>query len=1000
MAAARKIVFRAAARRNISTTRLGESGRAENRRAAGRTAFYLCLTRLARSSSKAFKKNRRAETRMGMARVLLLLLTLLLLAGAVRAQDFLIPDNLMTNVTYDSQPQSRPFISGEWVVYEDTLDGAVRILAKNLETHEMVVIADGADTKYILDVSGGRVLFRREYGKKRPYLIYDLAARTTRAVPVPKYDGVDPGRPSIRGDFVFFSLRSNERGWNTYTYDVRSGRLKELVALRNTLVQIAQGYLGTLFEYPHLLTERGVYNIETDEFDEIRIVNPVGISEGKAYFWSYELNAIAAYDLQSREIVRVDWPGDFGASTPMPFQSVKSRPTLVAGQFAFWSFDGALLIYDMEIGERGVLRDSGARFEFYDNAHAEGNRLVWVSRKNRDSNPPAPETGQSDIFTLDLKQALNLVTLQEKEREVLAASQRNSVTGQSQVELKLTPTMPPTVSTLEPRGMGPGDMFITLLLFLCLYLAWHTKLENSNQNLPSLRTADQLANWGGHATSQKRAVEYARVPSTKTGKEVREEPDEEVNEFFERLRGDPFSGIELPDPPAEPYLSDENFTLFSQFIGNTKRRLDILTHVADGKVLSELLWPLRDKAVHVRLVTSRVKKWQYIAQFSEYCSALKLEPIVKRKWSHAKLLIRDNKRVLVGSSNLDDASLSKGGFFYEANVISQDESALSTAREVFESVLTCKDRRTGEAHGPLVYTGPVRKEFLPLCLRKYFENEPEEIVIAVGAGLIDWKVVDRLKGWAGKTPVRIITSSDLPRGPIREDRLHTLQKLVQYARMPTANFRVEPKQKTIHAKVYLFKGQGITAITSQNLTIDSWQHSFETGYILKDTQKTTQIAKALDGIAGGQMPEIVNDLELADAPDFTWAGTAAEKKARLPWPLPYEDASWRMQKLRGGKYYLLVNAAASEKQGTATPAHVRERSAFTKRTGAPGRGLPAPKAKPDTGHLLDHYLLGQHLQIQRLEKMLRRASSEAEKKAICSEIEQITRAVRESIGEA
>jgi len=395
-----------------------------------------------------------------------------------------------------------------------------------------------------------------------------------------------------------------------------------------------------------------------------------------------------------------------------------------------------------------------------------------------------------------------------------------------------------------------------------------------------------------------------KFPSKKNFKEGKKSTakKEELDDFFRYLNNKRW--LKKDDYDVGPYLSDRNFELFASIISNTTSTLDIMTNVFDGKLLSEMLWPIRNSGATVRIITRRIRNEEYIKKFMKDYSNISCA-YRRNNRIHAKILLRDSRLMIVGSSNLSDASASKTGFFYDANFVTKETSSIHLAQKVFDSVDEVSDKTKSHVNTNFIYSRE-GVDYLPLCLKEYFEKEKKAITIVMSSGLIDRQVLDRISEWNSLTKINLIVGDNWPTNELSEDKIITFKKLFEISNNPKTNIRVLPKRKNIHAKLYLFEEQKIAVFSSQNLTINSWLSLLESGYILRKKEHFEEILNDIKLLPKSKMDPIEGEFTEVEKPESSWQGSLAQKKISVPWNFAEIDDEQKMYPLKSHKYYKLM----------------------------------------------------------------------------------------------
>ncbi len=361
------------------------------------------------------------------------------------------------------------------------------------------------------------------------------------------------------------------------------------------------------------------------------------------------------------------------------------------------------------------------------------------------------------------------------------------------------------------------------------------------------------------------------------------------------------------DPNSNVYLDDTNFKLFFNFISNTKKYLDIITNVFEEKIFLELINKLRKKGINIRIITRNQKQNGFLENdlIKDYFGNTTTE-IQKFNQIHAKMMIRDGEKIILGSSNLTNASANKSGFYLDANIITENPHDVSLAKKIFDSIWFSENRiNNNQKENNLLYSKN-DKNHLPKCLEPIFKNEKEEIIILMSSGLIDKEIIDLMREWNRSVRIKIITSCKWPTNVIDENKLKTLNFLKDISESKNDKIKVIPKKSTIHAKLYLFKSQNIIFLSSQNLTINSWKSMLEAGYIIKDKELINRIIKKLDRIPDGLFDSNKNLIRVSK-PKSTWIGSLSEKRKKIPWQLAEDDKYFIINKKQYKNIYYKID---------------------------------------------------------------------------------------------
>ena len=360
-------------------------------------------------------------------------------------------------------------------------------------------------------------------------------------------------------------------------------------------------------------------------------------------------------------------------------------------------------------------------------------------------------------------------------------------------------------------------------------------------------------------------------------------------------------------------LDDSNYNLFYSFINEVKKSLNILCSRIDEKLLVELLWFLRDKNIKVELIGKyRINKG-YLNAFKKYCSELKVELLHRNKF-HAKLIIRDNNYLILGSSNITKASMSDTGHFLDCNILTNQRETVDDAIDLFKSLYYNKDFTKNNKTSNFVYSRYGEK-FLPLLIKPLIEQEKEEIRLLFSCNQIDKRVVNRIIDWNPQVSIKLYISDSWQKSGLSHDNLSSMKWLYDASLNDYKNIQVIPLRMNIHSKLYIFKSQKISMVSSQNLTVDSWQSLLELGILTNNEKDFKYLIESINSFKKSQLAKIeAGDLEETGTPESTFSGSQTEKSISIPWELPEADEEWRISKNRNLVYFNLVKNREKEQK--------------------------------------------------------------------------------------
>ena len=360
------------------------------------------------------------------------------------------------------------------------------------------------------------------------------------------------------------------------------------------------------------------------------------------------------------------------------------------------------------------------------------------------------------------------------------------------------------------------------------------------------------------------------------------------------------------DVMAEVTYCDSHIDIFKSFVSNTTNSLDIITHDFSEKILVDLLNHVRNKKIGVRIITYSINDRGYLEPFTRRYPNISVQ-IRKLKNIHSKLIIRDSEKAILGSSNLDNASLNNN---YEINVCFDEGKDVHRAKEIFDSLWTGKDIIKKEIKSNLVFSNS-DESGLPLYLKRFFEDE-KEVTIIMNLNAIDKEVIDTIKSWNKKLKIKLVTGSSWTNQPISKNKIESFRFLKSTFGDKKSDVQVIPRNVHVHAKTYLFKKQKIVFVSSQNLTKDSWRSELETGYLLKNENQLNNILKSLERFGEGRL----QDLNFIDTskPDSKWITKGGEfAVSKVPWMLLEEKDPTFLPKEKVWTYFKLIRDERKKK---------------------------------------------------------------------------------------
>ena len=448
------------------------------------------------------------------------------------------------------------------------------------------------------------------------------------------------------------------------------------------------------------------------------------------------------------------------------------------------------------------------------------------------------------------------------------------------------------------------------LLFYCWY--YKSKLGKTSVEKPSKSFRIKTPEKEVSTLYAKPKEHKAKTSSSKNEIQLSfDKKQEEIKSFFESLKNKRKENVlSYTDGTI---LDDTNYNLFYSFINEAKESLCILTWKIDERLLSELLWFLKDKNINIKIITKSRTNQGCLDEFEKYCSNLKLNRIHRNK-IHAKLIIRDNKYLALGSSNFTEPSMSEAGHFLDCNTITQHKGTVQNAIDLFNSLQDNKDYTKKTQDSKLMYSRN-HKDYLPFSLKPYFENEKEEIILLFSCGMVDKRIIDIIIQWNSETPIKLYVGDTWATSGLSKDNLSSMKWLYETSINDYKNVSVIPIIDDVHSKLYLFKSQETAFISSQNLTVESWQSLLEAVVITSDKKDIEYLLDSIKSFKKSHLDKIESeDLEETSKPESTFSGSKYEESISIPWELPEANEKCRIPRTRGQSYFKLVKYKPREKK--------------------------------------------------------------------------------------
>jgi phosphatidylserine/phosphatidylglycerophosphate/cardiolipin synthase-like enzyme len=358
----------------------------------------------------------------------------------------------------------------------------------------------------------------------------------------------------------------------------------------------------------------------------------------------------------------------------------------------------------------------------------------------------------------------------------------------------------------------------------------------------------------------------------------------ELNKFYKEINS--ARTISLEDPAENIFCSDFSIKEFQGFIANTQKTLDISTNVISNKTLIELLNPLRNKGVRIRILTARNKEKEYSIEKSLKDSNLSIK-IDKYPLNHSKFMIRDGEKLLMGSANLDEPSMER---YFETNVLTNEKRAVDRAKEIFESIILQRDlRKTNNSN--FLFSGSSLFD-LPKCLDPLIKNEGKKVTIVCALSLFNLSVLKYLLKLNRNIKFHIILGGNWSKGASHPVDKRTIEFLNSGVYKQIENLEIEFKKEQIHSKVYIFEEQNKILVSSMNLTPSSFGKLKESGIILQDTIQIKKFMEKIRSLTTKEYQKEQYELILKKMQTPEEEKVDSPITLKTPWKTAWEDNEW------------------------------------------------------------------------------------------------------------
>jgi len=345
--------------------------------------------------------------------------------------------------------------------------------------------------------------------------------------------------------------------------------------------------------------------------------------------------------------------------------------------------------------------------------------------------------------------------------------------------------------------------------------------------------------------------------------------------------------IERPDDITNGvYLTDQNWPNFYNFIANTRKTLDILTNVITVKAILETLEPLKNQSIRVRILTRRIRKEEK-EKLREFESENRINIEIHRcPKLHAKVYIRDDSSVIVGSPNYSHTSLGseeRGGYF-EAYYKTDDLAIVKSTRSLFDSIYKGKDLLI---ENPRFLTSKKGPNGIPSKIIRLVKNEKRGITVLMSSGLVEWEMLNSFIDFNRKVNYKLVIDWPKEATSLVKDNLANVINISEQ----NPNIKLATKRRSIHAKLYVFEGQKKAFVSSMNLTRGSWIHVLEAGVLLDDKEELSEIMDSINSLEDKEIEDIItkeDEMSEESGKDFEYLVSTPSESKLIPFELDGE----------------------------------------------------------------------------------------------------------------
>lgn len=276
-------------------------------------------------------------------------------------------------------------------------------------------------------------------------------------------------------------------------------------------------------------------------------------------------------------------------------------------------------------------------------------------------------------------------------------------------------------------------------------------------------------------------------------------------------------------------FSDKSYEFFYDVISSAERSVKILTFVLSFKGIEKIFQGIKP-IESVSIVTNRLRDISRIKQFLADKGIQSVE-IKRCKNLHAKICIVDDKKVIVGSSNLTAKSLGlSSNPNIEANILTENSNVVKKASNIFDYIINSGNvRLITETYEDEDIISSIPSSGIPSRIMNLIKESDEILMIL--PSMIERHMFGIFKMINDSAKIKILIH--WPRSSLK--RFKKGLKALRAMKSKNA-ISLIPVKENIHAKVYVFNKNGskIALISSLNMTEPSWDYYIEAGLLTKN----------------------------------------------------------------------------------------------------------------------------------------------------------------------